>query len=84
MATISPDFKTRLQQNPNSTFNIIARLRGDPSKHVADVEARGLTVKRTLTLIAALAIQGSASMLLALANEPWVLSIEEDKQVHTM
>ena len=84
MASISPDLESRLQRNPNTLVSLIVRLKGDASAHLADVQARGLTVRRTYSLISAIAIQGTASASLTLMDEPWVLSLEEDRTVHTM
>jgi hypothetical protein len=63
---------------------LIIRLTDDPQAHVPALTARGLTVRHTYALTSSLAIEGSASASLALANEAWVVSIEEDKTVHTM
>ena len=84
VANISQDLKSKLQQNSNATVRLIVRLKGDPGSRVAAVQALGLTVRHTYSLISALAVEGSASASLALAEEPWVVSIEEDSAVHTL
>ena len=84
VANISQDLKSKLQQNSNATVRLIVRLKGDPGSRVAAVQALGLTVRHTYSLISALAVEGSASASLALADEPWVVSIEEDSAVHTL
>ena len=84
MASISSDLKTKLQSNPNAVVNVIARLTDDPSERLTSIQAHGFTVRRTISLISAVALQGPGSAALKLAQEPWVLSIEEDKIVHTM
>lgn len=84
MASIASDLKAKLQRNPTQSVNLIVRLTDAPDAHLTDVQSRGLTIRHTYTLISAIAIQGLASACLALADEPWVLSIEEDKVVHTM
>lgn len=84
MANISQDLKSKLQTSPNTTVRLIVRLTDDPAGRVAAVQAFGLTVRYTFTLISAVAIEGTASASLKLADEPWVVSIEEDKAVHTM
>jgi hypothetical protein len=84
VANISPDLKSKLQTSPNATVRLIVRLADDPSSRVASVQAHGLTVRHTYTLISAVAIEGTAYASLKLAEEPWVVSIEEDKAVHTM
>lgn len=84
MADISPDLKSRLQRNPQALVRLIIRLKDDPQSHVPAMQARGLTVRHTYSLTSSVAIEGSASASLALANEPWVVSVEEDKPVHTL
>jgi len=84
MAMISQDLRSKLQRDPHAVVRLIVRLKDDPGAHVADVQARGLTVRHAYSLISAIAVEGNASASLTLADEPWVLSIEEDKPVHTM
>ena len=84
VASIAPELKSKLERDPNAVVNLIVRLHDDPAAHLADVQARGLQVRHTYTLISAVAVQGKASACLPLAALSWVLSIEEDKSVHTM
>ncbi|MBI5305078.1 MAG: hypothetical protein HY868_23300 [Chloroflexi bacterium] len=84
MAGISTQLRTKLQSDPEAIVHLIVRVKDDPQAHVADVQARGLTVQRTFSLIPAMAVEGKAGASLALADQTWVLSVEEDKPVHTM
>ena len=84
MAKLQPDLKAKLERAPDSVVNLIVRLNDPPDARVADVRALGLTVRYTYSLVPGMAIQGTASASLALAKKPWVLSVEEDKPVHTM
>lgn len=84
MANIQPELKSKLERNPKAVVNLIVRLKDAPNLRAADVRALGLTIRQTYTLIPAMAIQGSASASLTLAKKSWVLSVEEDKPVHTM
>lgn len=84
MTNIAPELLSKLELNPNTTVNLIVRLKDDPSAHIAEVQASGLVVRYTYSLISAIAVQGKAAICLELASKPWVLSIEEDKSVHTM
>ena len=84
VASISQDLKSKLQQNPSATVRLIVRLKDDPGSRVAAVQAHGLTVRRTYSLISAIAVEGTASASLSLSDEPWVVSVEEDSTVHTM
>ncbi len=84
MATIPPALKAKVQNAPHATVDLIVRLADDPGKHVDELQSLGWTVRRTFSLTPSVAIQGPASACLALANQPWVTAIEEDKSVHTM
>jgi hypothetical protein len=84
MAKIQPDLKSKLERAPDRVVNLIVRVKDTPGARVADVRALGLTVRYTYSLVPGMAIQGTASASLVLAEKPWVLSVEEDKPVHTM
>jgi len=84
MATISPELKAKLEREPEAIVNLIVRVEDAPHKRLDDIRALGLTIRRTFTLIPAIAIQGSAAASLKLAQKPWVVSLEEDKLVHTL
>ena len=84
MVSIAPELKTKLKSSPQALVDLIVRTKDAPDVHVADLKTRGLAVRRTFTLISAIAVQGPAATVLALENEAWVLRIEEDKTVHTM
>lgn len=81
---IAAELKSRLQANPDAKVNLIVRVADSPESHINDVTVRGLTVRHTYNLIAAMAVQGKASDCLTLANQAWVIAIEEDKPVHIM
>lgn len=84
MPKFAPDLESKLRKNPNADVNVILRFDSDPAAHLADVQARGLLVRHSYSLISAIAAQGKASQVLALNSESWVVAIEEDKTVHTM
>lgn len=83
MANMSPSLSARLQQDPQAIVKLIVRLREDPSSKEATVQALGLSVRHILALTSSVAVEGPASAALALAREPWVISLEEDRPVHT-
>jgi hypothetical protein len=84
MASIPAELKSKLESDPKATVNLIVRVKDAPDRRLDDVRALGLTVRRTFSLIPAIAIQGSAAASLKLAQKSWVVSLEEDKPVHTM
>ena len=84
MANISPALMEKLSRDPNGSVNVIVRVQGDAAAHTQHVQGFGVTIKHAYTLIPGFALKGTASAILTLAKETWVVSVEEDKQVHTM
>jgi len=84
MGALSNQLRSKLEHDPDAIVHLIVRVKDDPQQHVADLQAWGLDVQRTFTLIAALAVEGKARAAMGLAQQNWVLSVEEDKPVHTM
>ena len=84
MANLSSTFKAQLERDPNAMVNVIVRVHETSSTQTQKFESLGLKIKHAYTLIPGFALAGSASAVLALAKETWVVSVEEDKQVHTM
>jgi hypothetical protein len=54
-----------------------------PDEAAARLAERGATVRRVVRLVPSVSVQMPAAACLALANETWVSSVEEDKVVHT-
>ncbi len=48
------------------------------------LQQRGITVRRELKLIRGLAVTAPSRALRALEEEPWVTSVEPDREVHAM
>lgn len=84
MGGISNQLRSKLEHDPDAIVHLIVRVKDDPQKHIADMQACGLNVQRTFSLIAAMAVEGKASAATSLLRQDWVLSVEEDKPVHTM
>ena len=84
MATISPTLMAKLEHDPNGTVNVIVRVQGEAATHTQQVQWMGVTIKHAYTLIPGFALQGTCAAILKLSKESWVVSIEEDRQVHTM
>ena len=84
MAKIGEELRARLEAKPQSGANLIVRVHEDVTAAASKAEALGLVVRRRFSLIKGLAITGKAAICLELLDQPWVESIEEDKQVTTM
>lgn len=81
---LGSDLRARLQADPDATVGLIVRVSGDLEHRAEELARRGLAVQRRLRLIAALAVRATGRQALALAGEPWVLKIEEDRQVRAL
>lgn len=81
---IDPKFEAKLCANPSARVAVIATTDGAPSQVAPRAEALGLQVHRQFRLRQMLALQGPADAVLALLDEPSVLSVEEDRPVTTM
>ena len=81
MDKIESAFRSKLQEQPQSTVRLIVRVKGDLAPATARLAELDATVLRSFQLIHAVAISCSAQTALNLAKEPWVQAIEEDRQV---
>ncbi len=73
----------RWRASPQTQVRAIIRTVADIDETAAILEQRGLKVTRRYNLLPALAVTCLADDLLALADEDWISSIEEDQLVHT-
>ncbi len=81
---IKPEFEAKLRADPAAPVAVIVTTGGSPGEFVSRAEAIGLEVHRQYRLRHMLALRGPANAALALLDEPWVLSVEEDQPVTTM
>jgi hypothetical protein len=84
MSKIEPDLQYRLEAWKDSPFDLIVRVSEPPEDCRPRLESRGIQVRRQFQLLSALAVNCLGGQALALADEPWVLQVEEDKPVTTM
>jgi hypothetical protein len=80
---MDPALIHRLQQQPDATFPLIARVTGDLDDRARIWARRGLRIRRRLGLIGALAIDATGRQALSLREDPQVVWIEEDREVQT-
>ena len=81
MKKIERAFLARLRSCPQDNVRLIVRVTGDMSKAAIRLAELGATTLQVFNLTRSASISCSAETALALANEPWVLSIEEDRKV---
>jgi hypothetical protein len=74
----------RWRARPETQVRAIIRTIADVDETAAILEQRGLKVTRRYHLLPAVAVAGSAQDILALSDEDWITSIEEDQQIHSM
>jgi len=72
----------RWRAMPETEVRAIVRTVADLDEVATILEQRGMKVTRRYRLLPALAVSGLARDILALAKEDWVISVEEDSQVH--
>jgi hypothetical protein len=84
MPVIAPDLEAQIQQKPDETHFIIVRVQGDLDSLEGQLRSGGFTIRRRLNLIRGFAASAAGADIGKLANESWVTSIEEDRQVQTM
>ncbi len=84
MAHLASGLEQKIAANPGAPQNVIIRVDGDLDARQQQLAASGFQIRRKLALIKGLAATASGSAIRQMANQPWVTSIEEDQQVHTM
>jgi hypothetical protein len=65
-------------------IDLIIRTKDKPAQYAATCAALGVQVQHTYNLLPGMAVSAPASVVLRLADEPWVVGIEEDRAVRTM
>lgn len=83
-ARISSQLARKWRANPSAQVHAIVKASEKNDENAFALERRGLTIRKRFGLLPAYAVTGPAEACLALANEDWVASVEEDQHVHTM
>lgn len=74
----------RLREAPDADFLLILRVSGEPGDAAGKLQATSVEVRRTLSLIRAVAVRASGRQALRLLDEPWLLRMEEDSAVRAL
>ena len=80
---VDPELEQILKRAPQANAAVIVHVQGDPAQYAGSVESLGLSVARIFRLTNTLAVHGVASAVLQLADRPWVVKIESDRQITT-
>lgn len=83
-AKLDSRLRARLQADPDAAVGLIVRVAGNLDQRVQELARRGVEVRRCLRLISAVAVRATGRQALALDAEPWVLGIEEDREVRAL
>jgi hypothetical protein len=84
MPQIAPGLRQKIQSDPSAPQNVIVRVNGDLESLQKILEANGFQIRRKLGLIKGFAATAPGASVNQIAGQPWVTSIEEDQQVHTL
>ncbi len=84
MATINPELRTQLENEPEQPVDLIVRTDGDVSPHLAWFANAGVEVRQQSRLTPGAAVTCAGSTALQLLAEEWVLSIETDQTITAM
>lgn len=84
MSKIDPSWAQSLRNNPDAEVHAIVRTEDVDAVAAFDWGSHGLTLRHTYKLVPGAAVTGSASAVLAIADEPWVVRVEPDREVRTM
>jgi hypothetical protein len=80
---VDPELERTLERAPQANVPVIVHVQGDAAQHVASIESLGLSVTRVFRLTNTLAVHGAALSISQLADRPWVIKIEGDRQITT-
>jgi hypothetical protein len=80
---VDPELEQALKDEPQANVAVIVHVQGDPAQYAGSVESLGLSVTRVFRLTNTLAVRGAAPLVSQLADQPWVVKIESDRQITT-
>ena len=84
MAQLAPTLQQKIVSDPDAPQQVIVRVNGNLDARGETLEANGFQIRRKLGLVKGFAATAPGSAISEIARQPWVTSIEEDQQVHTM
>lgn len=84
MPQLPHSLQQKIAQDPQAMQNVIVRVNGDLDAVQEMLEANGFQIRRKFTLIKGFAATASGSQVQYIARQTWIISVEEDQQVHIM
>lgn len=83
-ATIDPQLKQALQARLGDEFHLLVRVDRIDADQEQALAARGVTVRRSMTLTPTYAVACTGAAGLGLLDLPWVSRVEEDRPVYAL
>ena len=84
MARVDPQLIERWRGLGDRQVDLIVHVKGDLQTHSAELEARGVTVRRRFRLVDSLGIRCSARAAVELVRVSWITRIEPDREVRAL
>jgi len=81
--TVDPALQQAWQDHPAQSFRLIIRVSLALDEAEEQLRLRGIRVRRRCRLIQGFVVECSGASALALAQEPWIISAELDREVRT-
>lgn len=78
---IDPAVQQAWQDHPAQSFRLIIRVSIALDEAEEQLRLRGVAVRRRCRLIQGFVVECSGASALALAQEPWIISAEPDREV---
>lgn len=83
-AKIDPQLKQTLQIQRDGQFMLLLRVDQIDASREQALRARGVTIRRSLTLVPTFAVTCTGAVALSLLDLPWVGRVEEDRPVYAL
>ena len=81
---LDPTLRAQLAAAGDARVALIIRTADKPAQYAAACEALGVEVRYAYNLLPGMAVTATGEAALRLADEPWVISIEPDREVHAL
>ncbi len=78
---IDPALQQAWQDHPAQSFRLIIRVSIALDEAEEQLRLRGVAVRRRCRLIQGFVVECSGALALALVQEPWIISAEQDREV---
>ena len=83
-ANIDPQLKQTMQAQPDAEFSLLLRVDQIDAGHQQALVERGVTIRRSLTLVPTFAVTCTGGSGLSLLDLPWIRHVEEDRPVYAL